>query len=136
MSLRLLGWCALATAVVFGAGWYVGASGQAALEQERRAAVARAEFSEARANVLDGRVSLFQSNFGQANRAFEGARVVLERAQARLRQIGEAGKAGQLEVAISQLREAQRLSLALDGAAQNAADQALRVIEAVSAAGG
>ena len=132
MTLKLAGWAALALVVTFGAGWYWGASGSAALEQQRRDAVARAEFSQARAFVLEGCVRLFQSNFGQANQAFDAARTIVLGAQTRLRQLGEAVKAGQLEVAIAQLREAQRLSLALDGAAQTAADDALRAIEAVS----
>lgn len=135
MTLKLVGWWTLALAVVFGAGWMLGASGRAASEQDRRNAETRADFAEARAFALDGRVSLFQSNFGQASRSFEAARRVVERAQTRLRQVGDVAKAGQLEVALVQLGEAQRLALALDGAAQNAADQALRVIEAVSPAG-
>lgn len=135
MTLKLVGWWTLALAVVCGAGWMLGASGRAALEQDRRDAEARAEFAEARAYALDGRISLFQSNFGEASKAFEAARRVVERAQTRLRQVGDVARAGQLEVALVQLGEAQRLALALDGAAQNAADQALRVIAAVSPAG-
>jgi len=134
VTLKLAGWAALALVVTFGAGWYWGASGSAALEQQRREAVARADFSQARALVLEGRVRLFQSNFGQANQAFDAARTIVLGAQTRLRQLGEAVKAGQLEVAIAQLREAQRLSLALDGAAQTAADDALRAIDSVSPA--
>jgi hypothetical protein len=134
VSLRLLAWCLLATAVVFGVGWYAGASGRNALEQDRREAVARADFADARAQVLAGRVSLFQSNFGDANRAFIAAQDIVLRAQTRLRQIGDAAKAGQLEVALAQLREAGRLSLAFDAGAQAAAEQALRVLDAVSPA--
>ena len=132
MTLKLAGGGLLAAAVVFGAGWFIGASGTATLEQDRREAVARAEFAEARAHILEGRVQLFQSNFGQANKAFEAARVLVTSSQTRLRQVGDAGRAGQLEVAIAQLREAQRLSLALDSRAQAASDEALHVIDAVS----
>lgn len=134
MTLKLAGWSALALAVVFGAGWLVGASGRAEVDQGRRDAEARADFAVARAYALEGRVSLFQSNFGQASRAFEVARAAAARVQTRLRQLGDAGRAGQLEVALVQLGEAQRLALALDGAAQAAAEQAVRVIDAVSAA--
>jgi hypothetical protein len=134
VTLKLVGWGTLALAVVFGAGWFVGASGRAALEQDRREATALAEFATARAFVLEGRVNLFQSNFGEASRAFDAARGVVERTQARLRQLGDAGRAGQLEVALAQLRDAQQLSLALKGEAQAAADQALRAIDAVASA--
>ena len=134
MSLKVMGWWALGVAVVFGLGWYVGASGRGAIEQERRAATGRAEFAEARAAVLDARVNLYQTNFGQANQLFESARVAIVAAQARLRQSGDPEQAGQLELAVSHLREAQRLSLTLDAAAHVPADQALRVIDAVSAA--
>ena len=134
MSLRVLGWGLLAAAMVFGVGWFAGASGRDALEQDRRDALARAESADARAFILSGRVSLFQSNFGDASRAFEAARGVVLGAQTRLRQLGDAARAGQLEVALSQLREAQRLALALDAGAQAAAEQALRVIESVAPA--
>jgi hypothetical protein len=133
--LKLFGWCVLAGAVLFGVGWFVGASGRDVLEHDRRDAVARADSAEARAWVLSGRVSLFQSNFGDASRAFESARQVVFRAQTRLRQLGDAARAGQLEVALSQLREAQRLALAFDPGAQGAADQALRVVESVAGVG-
>ena len=134
MTLRWLGWSALAVAVTFGAGWFVGASGRSVVEQDRRRAEQRADFAEARALVLQGRVSLFQSNFGEANRHFNEALGRIERAQTRLRQLGEATRAGELEVALAQLREAQRLSLALDASAQATAATALRVIEAVASA--
>jgi hypothetical protein len=131
MTLKLVGWCALAVVLVFGAGWLAGSSGRASIDDERRLASSRADYAEARAFALEGRVSLFQSNFGEASRAFESARAIVEGAQARLRQAGDAAGAGQLEVALSQLREAQRLSLALDARAQQAADEAVRVIAAV-----
>jgi hypothetical protein len=134
MSLKVFGWCLLATAVVLGAGWYAGASGRAAVELERRDAVARADIADARAQILAGRVSLFQSNFGDASRAFADAHAIVLRVQTRARQMGAVAEAGQLEVALAQLREAGRLSLALDAAAQPAAEQALRVLEAVSPA--
>lgn len=132
MTMKLVGWCALALAVVFGVGWLLGSSGRATLERERSAASARGDYAVARAFALEGRVHLFQSNFGEASRAFEFARSEVERAQTRLRQEGDAVRAGQLEVALSQLREAQRLALALDASAQKSAVEAIRAIDAVS----
>lgn len=135
MTLRIAGWSALALAAALGIGWLLGASGGAASDQARRAAEFRADFAEARAHALEGRVSLFQANFGRASQAFGAARDPLARAQARLRQLGDAGRAGQLEVALVQLGEAQRLALALDASAQAAVEQALGVIDAVASGG-
>ena len=131
MTLKMLGWCALAAVVTFGAGWFVGASGRSEVEQARRQLEERRDLATARAAALEGRVNLFLSNFGDASR-----RGVIESAQTRLRQIGDAARAGQLEVAVAQLREAQRLALALDASAQKAAAEAIGVIDAVSSAAG
>lgn len=134
MTLKMLGWFALAAVATFGAGWFVGASGRSDVEQARRHLEERADLAAARAAALDGRVNLFLSNFGDASRRFEEARGVIEGAQTRLRQIGDAARAGQLEMAVAQLREAQRLALALDASAQKAAAEAVGVIDAVSSA--
>lgn len=118
----------VAVLVALGAGWIWGASGKSGVELERRALEARADFADARAFVLDGRVSLFLSNFGEAGKAFASARGILERAQVRVRETGRAERAGQLEVVLALLKDAQRLSAALDVSAQQAAEQALRVL--------
>jgi hypothetical protein len=133
MTLRLIGWLALAAVVLFGAGWFTGASGRSTIEQERRRAEDRADFAEARAFALEARTHLFQSNFGDANRSLTEALTRVERAQSRLRQAGEPARAGELEVAITELREAQRRSLALDVTAQDRTASAIRVIDGVAA---
>jgi hypothetical protein len=129
MTLRLAGWLALAAVILFGAGWLVGSSGRSTADQERRAFEERADFASARALILEGRVSLFLVNFGDASRRFEEARVIVERAQTRLRESGQAERAGRLEIVLTKLRDAQRLSSSLDAAAQNAAAEALRALE-------
>jgi len=129
MTMKLFVWAVAALAVAFGVGWVTGASGRSEVEQARRSLEERADLAEARALVLDGRVSLFLVNFGDASRRFVEARGVLERAQRRLREVGQAERAGRVEVALSHLRDAERLTAALDQTgAQNASAEALRAI--------
>jgi hypothetical protein len=132
MTIKSFGWGALALAVVFFAGWILGASGRSTIEQNRRVAEDRAAFAEIRAHALDGRVSLYLANFGDASRHFEEATAAVLPLQARLRQAGDAERAGRLEIVLGQLREAQRLSARFDASAQSAAAEALRALDAVA----
>ena len=129
--MKFVGWIAGAVVLAGAAGWVWGASGKSAVELERRAIEERAALTEARALVLDGRVSLFLSNFGDASRHFQAAGVILVSAQRRLRETSQAERAGQLEIVLAHLRDALRLSTALDQGAQNAADQALQTLKSV-----
>jgi hypothetical protein len=113
------------------AGWLYGASGRSDVEQARRAAVQRADLQEARALVLEGNVALFQLNFGDGAKKFEAARGAVERIQAALRETGQAERAGRLEVVLTHLRDAQRLAIALDANARNAADAALQALATI-----
>jgi len=133
MNTRFIAWGVLAAIVAFGAGWVTGASGRSTLEQDRRHVEQRADLLEARALVLDGRVSLFLVNFGDASRLFEEARGVVERAQTGLREAGLAERAGRLEIVLSHLRDAQRMAASLDASAQAAAAEALKGLDALRA---
>jgi hypothetical protein len=128
MSPKLIGSVVLALVVSFGIGWLTGASGKRGLEQQRAAAEERADFAQVRALIGDGRVSLFLVNFGDASRRFEEARGLVERVQTRLRESGQAERAGRLEIALSHLKDAQRLAASLDSSAQGAAAEALRAL--------
>ena len=131
MNPRTIG---IAAVIVLGAaasGWMYGASGRSEVEQSRRAAVQRADLNEARALVLEGNVALFQSNFGDATKRFDAARAAVERIQAALRETGQAERAGRLEIVLSHLRDAQRLAVALDANARNAADAALQALASI-----
>lgn len=130
MTVRLLGWAFAAVVVAFGAGWFVGSSGRAEALLARDAAVADLEATRARSLVLDGRVSLFLTNFGDASQRFEEARALIEAQQTAARETGRAARAGRLEIVLSGLRDAQRLAAAFDPSAQNAAAQALRALDA------
>jgi hypothetical protein len=128
LSLKSIGALILALVVAFGVGWLAGASGRAAIEQQLVASEERANFAQARALIGDGRVSLFLVNFGDASRRFEEARGVVERMQTKLRELGQAERAGRLEIALSHLKDAQRLAASLDSSAQGAAAEALRAL--------
>ncbi len=105
-----------------------GASGRSEVEQARRSAEHRADLMEARALVFEGQVAVLQLNFGDATKRFEGARVAVERMQAALRETGQAELAGRLEIALSHLKDAQRLAIALDANARTAANAALQAL--------
>ena len=131
MTPKTLGGIVLAMLVALGAGWVWGASGKSTVDQERRRLEQRADYEAARAALLDGRVSLFLNNFGDASKHFEAARIDLEQLQVRLREVGQAERAGRVEIALSNVRDAQRLSAQLDASAQNAASAALQALSAV-----
>lgn len=128
MSLKSIGALVLALIVSFGVGWLAGASGRADAEQQLAASEERANVAQARALIGDGRVSLFLVNFGDASQRFEEARGVVERMQTKLRELGQAERAGRLEIALSHLRDAQRLAASLNSSAQGAAAEALRAL--------
>jgi hypothetical protein len=128
VSPRSIGIVALIVLAAGLAGWMFGASGRSEVEQARRAAEHRADLNEARALVLEGNIAVFQLNFGDASKRFESARAAIERIQTALRETGQAERAGRLEVALSHLRDAQRLAVSLDGKARTAADAALQAL--------
>jgi hypothetical protein len=131
MNPKAVGGIALAVLVALGAGWVWGASGKSTVDQERRRLEQRADYETARASLLDGRVSLFLNNFGDASKHFETARISLEELQVKLREVGQAERAGRIEIALSSVKDAQRLAAQLDASAQNAAAAALQALSAV-----
>lgn len=128
MNPRTIGIITVLVLAAAAAGWMYGASGRSEVEQARRDAVQQADLNEARALVLEGNVALFQSNFGDATKRFEAARVAVERMQSALRETGQAERAGRLEIALSHLKDAQRLAVSLDAKARTAAEAALAAL--------
>jgi len=123
----------LAVALAFAAGWLVGGSGRSAAEVSAGRATEQAGFLEARALILDGRLRVSEANFGNARERFEEARAVVERLQRRLRETGQAERAGLLEVALGYLTDAAGKAAGLDAGAGSAAEAALHTLEAVRA---
>ena len=89
----------------------------------------RADVAEVRAAILEARLSVHQANFGDARRSLQRARTVAGQLQARLREVGQAARAGAVGDAIARLEDAERLSGSLDPAASDAAAEALRSLE-------
>lgn len=131
MTPKAIGGIVLAVFVALGVGWVWGASGKSTVDQERRRSEQRADYETARAEILDGRVSLFLNNFGDASKHFETSRMALEHLQGQLREMGQAERAGRVEIVLSNLKDAGRLSALLDASAQNAATAALQALSAV-----
>ena len=122
---------AVALLVALGVGWVWGAAGKAAIDRDRMKLEQRADYESGRAAVFEGRVALFQSNFGDASAHFERARIALEKLQLELREVGEAERAGRIEIALSNLKDAVRRANQLDVSAQNAAVAALQALNAL-----
>jgi hypothetical protein len=135
MNPKVIGGILVALIVAIGAGWIWGAAGKSAIDQDRRRLEERADFESARAEILDGRTALFLNNFGDASKHFEAARMVLEHVQSALREVGQAERAGRVEIVLSNLKDAQRMAAQLDANAQNAAIAALDTLQAVRPSG-
>jgi hypothetical protein len=125
MSMRGFSVVLLAVAVAFGAGWLLGASGRSTLEQERDYHLLRSQVLEAETLMLAARVSLFETNFGEAGERLDRALDLVTVVQTRLRERGEAERAGRLEVVAGRIRDASQLARQFDGAAQGSIDAAI-----------
>lgn len=130
--LRTTGIALVVALALIGGGWLWGASGRSEAEQAQRAAELRADFAESRALLLEARVELFTVNFGTAGRALDEARARVTALQTRLREAGQAERAGRLEIVLAHVGDAGRLTLALDARAQNAAEGALGALAAAA----
>jgi hypothetical protein len=131
--LKTTGIALIVALAMIGGGWLWGASGRSEAEQAQRAAESRADFAEARALLLEARVHLFTVNFGSAGRSLDGARARITTLQTRLREAGQAERAGQLEIVLAHVGDAGRLTLALDARAQNAVEGAIDALTAAAA---
>ena len=119
----------VAVIVVVGLGYAWGASGRSAMQSALDDARQRIDIAEARGNVLDARVSLYNMNFGDASRRFEEAKVPLRRIRDRFVDLGNTDAVRSLSAALEHLDEAQRLAGKLDPAANSKAGEALEAIK-------
>ena len=123
---------ALVVCVGLGFGW--GAAGRSELRTALDDAKQQLDLAEARGQILDGRVSLYNNNFGDASRHFEDAKAPLRRIKQRDQDAGKRDAASGIDAALGQLEEAQRLAGKLDLSANSKAGDALESIKVAVAA--
>jgi len=131
-KLILSAFIALIVCLGLGFGW--GAAGRSELRTALEDAKQQLDLAEARTQILDGRVSLYNNNFGDASRHFEDAKAPLRRIKQREADAGRREAASGIDAALGQLEEAQRLTGKLDLSANNKAGDALEAIRVAVAA--
>ena len=119
---------AAAALVLLGIGYVWGVSGRSAVQSALDEARQQLDVAEARSQVLDARVSLYNMNFGDASRRLEEAKVPLRRIRERYVDAGQDDAVRSLAAALEHVDEAQRLAGRLDQAANSKAGEALEAI--------
>lgn len=113
------------------ASFFYGRSGASADREAVVAARLRLQLVESRAQVLDGRVSLYLVNFGDAGRHFAFAKGPLTSARATLAARGRNDLAETLDRANKELDSAQQLASRLSQDANSRAAEAARLLNDV-----
>jgi len=116
--------------VAVGLGFAWGASGRTTLQHGLEDTQQQLDLSDARARVLDARVSLYNVNFGDAQRQLEDAKAPLTRARDRAQSEGKKDAADALARALARVQDAQRLAGKLDQGANTQAGEALKAMQA------
>jgi hypothetical protein len=116
--------------VCFGLGFAWGISGRSELQTAVDDVKQQLDLAEARGEILDGRVSLYSNNFGDASRHFETAKAPLLRVKRRYQDESKREAVASIDTAVGLLDEAQKMTAKLDPAANNKAGQALEAIKA------
>lgn len=127
--LKLGGVMILLLVVALGAGYWWGASGRSIAQDALDGVQQRLDLAEARGHVLEARVSLYNVNFGDAQRQLDDAKTPLTRARNRAQADGKKDSADALTAALGHVQEAQRLAGRLDQSANSRANEALKAIE-------
>lgn len=114
-------------ALGFGFAW--GNSGRAAAQKALDDSKQQLDIAEARGNILDARVSIYNVNFGDAQRHLDDAKAPLTRARDRAQKQGNDDAAKALADALARVDDAQRLASRLDPNSNNQANEALKAIQ-------
>ncbi len=134
MTWRQRLWAVVAVLVALGVGWVWGASDRSTVELARQALDDRADLAEAREFTLDARLHIIALNFGEAATSLDAAEKTVERLQLRWRHAGQIDRAGQLEIVLSQLRDARRLAGAADRTAEDPTVQSAALLQTLASA--
>jgi len=129
---KLFLWTVLALLVCVLGGYVWGRSGRGELESTVNDVKQQLDLAEARGEILDGRVSLYNNNFGDASRHFETAKAPLQRVKQRYQDDSKREAAASIESAMTLIDEAQRMAGKLEPAANNKAGQSLDAIKAAA----
>ena len=127
-KLRLIAAGIGALIVVAGIGYAMGGSGRFALQTALDEARERLDVAEARGQLLEARVSLYNVNFGDASRHFEDSKAPLRRLRDRYQRLGRNAAANSIGAAVAHVEEGQRLAGKLDQASNAKANDALEAI--------
>lgn len=119
--------------VTLGFGFAWGASGRSAAERALEDVRQQLDVAEARGHILDARVSLYNVNFGDAQRQLEDARAPLARARDRAQRLQKREAADAFSAALAHAQEAQRLAGRLDQNANSRANEALKAVQVATA---
>jgi ATP/maltotriose-dependent transcriptional regulator MalT len=131
MKAKLVLGVAAGVVVALLAGWIWGASGRSDTARALRSSELRGELLAARAAVLDARVAIYSTNFGEAGRHLDDARGLLGRANDRLKSLGLNDEVTQVQMAQASIDEAQRMAGRLDQVANARAGEAAKTLAAV-----
>jgi hypothetical protein len=115
--------------VALGLGFAWGASGRVTAQRALGDVRQQLDLAEARGRILEARVSLYNVNFGDAQRQLEESKVPLTRARDQYQQAGKRDAAEALSAALTHVQEAQRLASKLDQNANSQANEALKAIQ-------
>jgi len=121
----------LALVATLGIGWVWGASGKSAIERDKRRVETQRHFETARADVLDGRLTLVGNDYAHAGESFKAAAAELEDLQRMLREVGQAEIAGRIEIVLSHLKVAREAAASQNANAWGAADAALQALKGI-----
>ena len=127
---KLFLWTVVALLVCVLGGYVWGRSGRGELQTTVDDVKQQLDLAEARGEILDGRVSLYNNNFGDASRHFESAKAPLQRVKQRYQDDSKREAVASIDSAMTLIDEAQRMAGKLDPAANNKAGQALESIKA------
>lgn len=115
--------------VCLGLGYAWGASGRLTIQGVLDDTRQQLDLAEARGQILDARVSLYNMNFGDASGRFEDAKVPLRRVRQRYQDAGKNDAASGIDAALGHVEEGQRLAGKLDQSANTKAGEALEAIK-------
>jgi hypothetical protein len=113
------------------AGYLWGAAGRRTAEREVQGVTLRIDLLEARGALLAARVDLYNVNFGNASRHLQEALDGLRPAPTRLKELGRSADAQRVDLALTRIEEAQRLSGKLDQGANARVGDAAGAIDEI-----